>query len=259
MIDTVHKYLARIKRRMNRRPYWKDKRYPGYWFDKILGGRAGSVVQIGSNDGKTGDPLFPLICNNPEWRALFVEPIPFYFEKLKENYGTSERFSFENAAINNGEALTFHWVDPALRSHYPDLPFWVDQIGSFDRSHITKVLDGDLDSYIISKEINCLSMEELLCKHEVNSIDLLHIDAEGHDWEVLRQFDLPKYQPKAILFEFAHLKPYELEAAQEFLSDYYLLYTAGQDIFCLSRNSGKDLLQQLDRSMPKYIPISHAN
>ncbi|MBK7697246.1 MAG: FkbM family methyltransferase [Saprospiraceae bacterium] len=39
------------------------------------------------------------------------------------------------------------------------------------------------------------------------SIDLLHIDTEGYDWEILKQLRLAKYFPRPIIFEHKHLSP----------------------------------------------------
>src|SRR5215475_11098250 len=57
------------------------------------------VVQIGSNDGNTNDPLHKLLIDNPAWQALLIEPVPFLFEKLVANYPREDRFKFANVAV----------------------------------------------------------------------------------------------------------------------------------------------------------------
>ena len=136
--------LARAKRKILQKPFVKDKRYPAFWMDQLLGNEAAFLVQIGSNDGKTGDPLFPLLQKNKNWRALFVEPIPETFKKLKSNYPDTKRFRFENVAINEGQKMTFYSVDPAAKKSLPDLPYWFDQLGSFSKEHILSHFDGAL-------------------------------------------------------------------------------------------------------------------
>ena len=59
-------------------------------------------IQIGSNDGKTGDPLYPLVNKYSKYRGLFVEPVPYLFERLVDNYSFRKNLLFENAAINDG-------------------------------------------------------------------------------------------------------------------------------------------------------------
>ena len=43
-------------------------------------------VQIGSNDGKTGDPIYELVSKNQHWKGVLVEPVDFLHRKLKANY-----------------------------------------------------------------------------------------------------------------------------------------------------------------------------
>ena len=38
-----------------------------------------TIVQIGTNDGERGDPIFTLLRNRRLWRALLVEPLPEIF------------------------------------------------------------------------------------------------------------------------------------------------------------------------------------
>jgi hypothetical protein len=94
------------------------------------------VVQIGSNDGNAGDPIRSLVLQNPSWVALFVEPVPFLFERLRQNYSDSPRFRFENVAIGERPGVSaFYYVDGSAKEHVAGLPYWFDQLGSFDRDH----------------------------------------------------------------------------------------------------------------------------
>lgn len=36
----------------------------------------------------------------------------------------------------------------------PGLPVWYDQLGSFDRQHIVKHLDGRLEPFIVTSNVN---------------------------------------------------------------------------------------------------------
>lgn len=40
----------------------------------------GTIIQIGSNDGKSGDPLYSFIMKNKKSKAIFVEPVPYCFK-----------------------------------------------------------------------------------------------------------------------------------------------------------------------------------
>lgn len=236
---------------MGKVDYFDNKRFPGYWFKYKFGERAAMVVQIGSNDGKTGDPLYQLLQENEEWQALFVEPIPHFYERLRKNYGELNRFQFANVAIGKESgAKTFYWVDPKAEQELEDLPYWYEQLGSFDRTHIEKELDGKLEPYIVSASLPCLTLKELFEKYGVRDLDILHIDAEGFDWQILQQLDLNSYHPHFILFEYHHLSLQDQKAAAQFLNDLYILFSAGIDLFAVSRKSNE--LHEIAKEMPHF-------
>src|SRR3990172_11007463 len=155
-----------------------------------MSGRDAIIVQIGANDGIVGDPLHELIQTHVDWQVLFVEPVPYLFERLKLNYGLSGRFKYENAAINDGSTCNFYWVGEEAGHELLNLPRWWDQLASFDKEHILRHLDGRLGPYIRTTVLNGLTLNQLIDKHDLNRIDLLYIDTEGHDWQILRQLDL---------------------------------------------------------------------
>lgn len=240
--------LARFKRSIFKRPFLKDKRLPAFWMDKLLPEEA-YLIQIGSNDGKTGDPLYPLLQKNKKWKALFVEPVPYSFEKLKNNYPDTQRFSFENVAINEGKSMEFYWVNAAAKDALPDLPYWFDQLGSFDKQHILKHFDGALAPFIQTKMLEGINLETLFSRNEVQQISVLHIDTEGYDWKILSQLNLQQFQPMFILFEHHHLTEKERSAATQFLGKTYTAFTLGIDTLAVHNKLG---LEEINK-MKKYM------
>ena len=247
--------LARLKRNLLKKPFIKDKAYPPYWFDRSLSGENAYLVQIGSNDGKTGDPLYPLLQKNKHWKALFVEPVPYSFEKLKSNYPNQDRFRFENAAINDGTRLTFYWVDPNAKNVLPDLPYWYDQLGSFDKQNIVKHLDGVLEPFIRSRELEGFTLQQLFDHNKIEQVDILHIDTEGYDWKILSQLNFDKYEPKFILFEYQHLTASELKSAFNFLKKKYQLFNVGIDLLAVHKDWNQHLLAKMTAAMGKPFSI----
>lgn len=220
-----------------RREYRDWKQDPAWHIRRTLRRQANpSVVQIGSNDGNTNDPLHKLLIENPGWQALLIEPVPFLFEKLVANYPREDRFKFANVAVaETAGSSRFYHVHPDAPRHIPGLPPWYDQLGSFNRDHITKHLGGALEPFIVAIDVPTLPLTELLLRHGIPRVDLLHVDAEGHDWVILSQLDLNRYKPRAILFEHAHLSTADKQAARKFLAD-YSFHDLGEDYFC--RRSG---------------------
>jgi len=237
----LKKILRKVKRRLLDKPYIKDPRYPAYWMDEVLGKKEALLVQIGSNDGKTGDPLYQLFNKNTTWKGLFVEPVPYLFERLQANYPDVSRFSFENAAINEGQDLDFYWVDPDAVPNKQELPFWYDQLGSFNKDHILNALDGQLAPYIVSAKLEGITLDTLFERHGVAQFDVLHIDAEGYDWVVLQQLDLQRFQPSFILYEHSHLSKEDLQSSIDFLKKDYHVYRIGIDLLAVKKGVEADL------------------
>lgn len=195
-------------------------------------------VQVGSNDGMQGDPLHDLIIRNSNWKGIFIEPVSFLFDRLKLNYGNSDRFIFEKQAIAPIRSTAeFFYVSQRAKAELGEaLPYWYDQLGSFDRNHILKHLDGMLEPYIISEEIDAVPLQEIFDKHQVKRVDLLHIDTEGYDYKVLSTIDFSVYQPGVILYENAHLSTIEKESAESLLKShgYTCTYYDGDTLATIS-------------------------
>lgn len=249
--------LARLKRKLLQKPWLKDKAFPGYWCMELLGGKPASVVQIGSNDGKTGDPLHELFQKNAQWRGLFVEPVPYLFERLKANYPDSGRFLFENAAISQRAGkLPFFYVDPSARASLPELPYWFDQLGSFDASRIKSELDGKLEPFVRSIDVEAIELSTLWERHHINHIDLLHIDTEGHDWAILQQLDLERFAPALLLYEYNHLSTEALNQSLQFLAPHYHTFDVGIDVFAVRKDAATADLSELQRHLKPLKPAT---
>jgi hypothetical protein len=62
-------------------------------------------------------------------------------------------------------------------------------------------LEKDPDAYISRKQVRCETLASLLDRHGVSRIDLVHVDAEGHDHRIIRQIDFERFSPRLILYE----------------------------------------------------------
>ena len=206
--------------------------------EKAIGNRAEVFfVQVGSNDGVQGDPLYDLVLSRTTWRGIFIEPIDYLFRRLRQNYGDSPRFVFENVAISTRrETKKFYYVSEKARTER-DLPYWHDQLGSFDKTHITKMLGDDMSSYIIEEDVECHPLQDVFDRNRVAGIDLIHIDTEGFDYQVLSQLDINRYKPSVILFEHHLLTDEEFVKSRELLrTTGYRIHEYGNDTLALRRS-----------------------
>ncbi len=172
-------------------------------------------LSVGSNDGFTTDPFVSYICKNGLLDATFIEPVHENFELLKSNYlktlGEVSRLKFYQLAISDfsGSAIFYSVSHTAKEKLGNQIPDWYDQLGSFDRHHITKHLEGILEPFICETECETKTLNDFLAEQDFEKLDVLHIDAEGHDYKVISTLDLLRYHPALILVENKHLSEEE--------------------------------------------------
>ena len=90
-------------------------------------------INIGGNDGKTDDPIYPLIEKEPSIGGIVIEPNPVYWSDLKKNLGTFENIYIEHEGISVSNAIELVKGPVALKqnAHYPTNDRTVD-IFKFD-------------------------------------------------------------------------------------------------------------------------------
>ena len=143
-------------------------------------------IQIGANDGITGDILRKDILSNPSWEGVIVEPLPHRFKSLVGNYKHRQGLKFENSAISQESGI---------------FPFYVDRKDT--GSSLSNKCNHVIYKQAIIKEIkvNCMTWSQLLKKHEYKLVDLVHIDAEGWDCKIVNDILNEKSPPVFIEFE----------------------------------------------------------
>jgi FkbM family methyltransferase len=194
------------------------------------------VLKIGANDGISHDPLGTLLLRDPRYRGVLVEPIPMYAAMLKANYGARDRFRIEQAAIaaTAGTANMYYVDESALKLSQAANLSWVRCVASLDRFHVLKCLAPEMHVAVKEAPVQCLTVNALLSRNDVQKIDLLHIDAEGFDYAILRQFDFTCFHPRIVLFEHKHLTNSDRCAAKTMMEMAgYKVKEMESDFFCL--------------------------
>ena len=108
-------------------------------FDDLLAfqwARAGefSALVVGAYDGVANDPASEFIRVHGA-RAVFVEPQPGPFGRLRGSMAGYPRVDLVNAAIDRKSGSREFFTVP---SGIVGLPAWSEQLGSFDRAHLLK-------------------------------------------------------------------------------------------------------------------------
>ena len=173
-----------------------------------------AVLQIGSCDGVQGkDPIFSHVdLTNKD--AIFVEPVPYIYKQLVENYNKrylNNSFKFiNNAVTTTGDEKTFYFVSE--NNNFDEInnnnASFVKELGSLNKLHIDAHKLDKFNINNINKEeiiLNTITINDIINDYNVNSIDFLHIDTEGYDYDILMSLDLTHVKPKKIMFEHTHI------------------------------------------------------
>ena len=194
-------------------------------------------VQVGSNDSGYGDPLRFHILNNG-WRGLLIEPLPYVYERLQARCGDINGLILENVAIDTEEGYRpFYHLRP---SDEPDLPPWYDMLGSFLKENVLRhqIYLSDIPDRLMSTPVRCITFDHLCVKHGFDQFDVLHIDAEGYDYEILRKVNLTRYQPTLVLFESKHLSDDDYAASLRQLHEAGMLtHTDSMDTIAVAKTA----------------------
>jgi hypothetical protein len=109
-----------------------------------------------------------------------------------------------------------YYISDDIKRVCPDVPYWYDQLGSFDPNQVLK--HGFDAKYLASEQVRCEPLADVLSRNDIKQIDLLHIDVEGYEFEVIKQLDLSQ-PPRAILYENMHLSDTDKIMAEKLLVD----------------------------------------
>ena len=139
-------------------------------------------------------------------QILLVEPVPYNYNRLKEDFKNNKNIHIcTNAVFSENKIRKFYYVNEnsitKLGKH------WASGIGSFNKNHILehktkrfKIEDHDIEEI----EIEFITFDSLINKYSIKSIDKLQIDVEGAEYEILKSIDFKNIEIKSIQFESKH-------------------------------------------------------
>ena len=191
------------------------------------------VLQIGAMDGKTFDPVHEYISKF-KWPALMVEPIEERFEELQKTYAEHDNIVFENVAIAQEEGSKEMFYIPIEHVKAGEVPKWGAGVSSFYEDRNALAFDN-VKPFVKKRQVDCITLEALLVKHDVEKIDVLQIDAEGYDYHILKQLDFSRFKPKVINLELVNMPKSEQHECKKILDKQgYLYIKAGYDLLAVS-------------------------
>jgi len=187
-------------------------------------------IEIGTSDF---DTLIPLAKKG--WKGIFVEPVKYLIDNLEKIDGCI----YENAAITsyNGD-ITINY-DPKPEHQ------WQRGVGYVTRNEngfmpLVSEASSPSNHYwdnkfnnITKDKVPCMTLDALIDKHNVKSIDFLKIDIEGMEYVILDTYSW-KVKPNLIKVEIIHWRKRILEHIQTKLAALgYLVYKEESDWYCI--------------------------
>jgi FkbM family methyltransferase len=199
-------------------------------------GKGINFIQIGANDGLRWDPIRRFVVRD-KWKGVFVEPIPDSFKLLRHNYSyiKNSDFVFVNAAVgaSKSDDLKFWTCSKSFLDSLPleDKMYYL-RLASFDKEHLKKQLKQyeNRDKILDSVDIPCLSVNDIIEEYWPDrKLDLLIIDAEGHEASIIPAIDFEKIKPEAIFYESHNLGDNKAKVEKHLKGNGYVLSDLGGD------------------------------
>ena len=190
-------------------------------------------VSVGAMDGVMFDELY-----EPSklygFKGLYIEPIPYLFKRLKCNLGEDTGNIYECCAISDYDGeIDMITIDQDVIEQglvhscfYGMSAVWPPKNGLGSQGDSETV-----QNYGKRIKVQCRKLSTVLEANCIRAIDVIKIDAEGHDYQVFRQIDFDRYKPSVVRLEWINLNPDDKERVTEtFRRHHYLYQIEGMDI-----------------------------
>jgi FkbM family methyltransferase len=166
-----------------------------------------TFLQIGAFDGVVEDDLRDIVISH-RLRGVLVEPQPAAFARLKSAYRNQPNVTLLEAAIAEESGVR----DLYCKRGEPSMA------ASFDRGHLRKHNIAETDIEV--RQVACHTVESALQAAGLSGVDLLQIDAEGHDWPIIRSINFERLKPRIIRFEYRIMTPSDADDCLALLSSH---------------------------------------
>ncbi len=188
----------------------------GARLQELLGGREDfSFLQLGANDGISLDPYREFILAS-RGVGVLVEPLPWLAAQLRQNYRHRKNLFFETLAVAyDGQNLILHVPESEERS----------AVASLDREHLSRHGVAGMREL----EVPATTVEALLEKYGLSSVDCLFLDVEGAEAQILLGMDYRRAGAWLIAFEIAHLGDLHEAVAAKLRANGYRVEEFGMD------------------------------
>lgn len=179
------------------------------WVHSILGDKKnGYFIELGAADGlEYSNSLF--FEKTLDWKGLCIEPNPKYQSNLKKSRNCT--LNFDCISDENDKIVEFNICDLASGIQDTAGPFTKGNTSIFKKTKKLDTLLNELNAPLV--------------------IDYLSLDVEGHEFEVIKNFDFSKYRFNCITVEHnePHIGSYMRNKLRIFLESKDYIFVKGND------------------------------
>lgn len=171
-------------------------------------------IQIGGFDGKKFDPIYA-IMKELRWPGIICEPIPYSFQQLQETYRERPEVQLAEIAICSAGVSGKVGMKTVSEEGRKVLPHWMAGSSSMtDRNlmggnRCTSSSYAKMLKYQEVVRVSALSWNDFRSRYCISSLPLLQVDAEGYDYEILKQVDFDALNVQIVHYEHYFLAPWE--------------------------------------------------
>lgn len=149
----------------------------------------GTFVEVGANDGES----FSNTCFLADigWSGYYIEPVPSYYVKCIERHKQNENTRVYNFAIGDCEKkVTLHvggvlsTIDETALEIFTELK-WSRKLFKGKTIQVQQI---ELNQFLEDEQVK-------------KNFEILVVDVEGMEWEVVKNFNLEKWQPQMAIIE----------------------------------------------------------
>lgn len=149
-------------------------------------GKHFNFVEIGTSDF---DTLIQQCNQDGSVCGLSIDPLQMYLDKLPEVSGCKK---LAVAVSDRDGDIYIHYI-PLQTIATLQLPSWIRGCNRVGANHVlaSKVLAQrglNPDEYIVREKVRVVSFSTLVAEENIESIDVLKIDTEGHDPIILKSY-----------------------------------------------------------------------
>lgn len=174
------------------------------------------IIQVGGNDGTSGDPLRKYLITPKDYKVIIFEPLKYYFKKIYNLYKNRLDVEVINKFVSNESNIKeMFYINPEIADEMDgDGPKngWAHGQGSVNKNFIYTQIElnsfrgpryrNNIQKYknnIISQEVNTTKISNLLIPDYTEN--LLIIDSQGSELDVILSIDFKVNKIDLIIYE----------------------------------------------------------